>query len=297
MIWLNYQHLYYYWMAVRKGSIAAACESLRLAPSTVSTQIHSLENQLGQKLMRRAGKRLVATDAGELVFRHAEQIFAIGEDLLTAMREDNPWKPRRFQVGIVEALPKLLAHWLIRPALRLRERARVICREGRAAELLAQLAVGELDLVLSDSPASPAVRVRAYSRMLGESGVAFLASGKLARVYRRRFPQSLDGAPLLIPTDNTSLRAKRDQWLETKAVRPNIIGEFEDHAMLRAFADSGEGIVPIPSLVKQQFLRGGRLREVGRTNEIRIQFYGITTERKLKYAPVIAICERPQRTG
>ena len=297
MAWLNYHHLYYFWTAVRKGSIVAACESLRLAPSTVSAQIHALENQLGHKLMRRSGKRLVATEAGEFVYRYADEIFSLGQDLLAAAHEGGPWKPQRVFVGIVDALPKLLAHWLIEPALRLKERARVICRQGTAGQLLAQLALGELDVVLSDSPASSAVRVHAYSRMLGESGVAFLASGKLARIYRKRFPGSLQGAPLLIPTENTSLRQSLDQWLESKSIRPTIIGEFEDHAMLRAFAESGEGIVPIPSLVKRQFLRGGSLEVVGKTDEIRIQFYGITTERKLKYPPVVAICERPQRAS
>lgn len=296
MAWLNYQHLYYFWTAVRKGGIVAACESLRLAPSTVSAQIHSLENQLGQKLMRRSGKNLIPTEAGDSVFRYADEIFAIGEDLLAAVQQGEPWKPRRVNVGIVDALPKLVAHWLVEPALRLPERVRVVCQEGTARKLLAQLAVGDLDVVLSDSPVSPAVRIRAHSRMLGESGVTFLASRRLAKRYRGGFPRSLQGAPLLVPTENTSLRLQLDEWLDRKGLRPTIVGEFEDHAMLRAFAESGEGIVPVPAIVKPQFLRGGILSEIGRTAEIRIAFYAITTEKKLKFEPVVAICHRSQRS-
>ena len=158
---------------------------------------------------------------------------------------------------VVDALPKLLRTWLIEPALDFKERTRVICRQGTAGQLLAQLAVGELDVVLSDSPVSPAVKVRAYSRMLGESGVAFLASGKLARIYRKGFPGSLQGAPLLIPTENTSLRLRLDQWLDAKNIHPTIIGEFEDHAMLRAFAESGEGVVPFLPWLNDSFCAAG----------------------------------------
>lgn len=247
--------------------------------------------------MRRSGKRLVATDAGDFVFRYADQIFSLGEELLAGMRDENPWKPNRVRIGIVDALPKLLAHWLIEPVLRMKQQVRVICREGTAEQLLAQLALGELDIVLADSPVSPTIKVRAYSRLLGESGVVFVAAAKHARLYRQKFPESLAGAPILLPTENTSLRLQLDQWLESKNIRPNVIGEFEDHAMLRAFAESGEGIVPIPALVKRPLLQTGLLQQVGRTDEIRIQFFAITTEKRLKYAPVVAICERQRKSS
>jgi len=295
MIWLNYQHLYYFWSAVRKGSIVAAGETLLLSPSTVSTQIHSLENMLGQKLMKREGKRLVATETGQLVFGYAERIFSLGGELLDTVRNDSGRGVQTVRVGIVDALPKLLAHWLIEPALRLKDRTRVICREGANARLLVQLAIGDLDVVLSDVPAPVGIKVRTFTRTLGNCGVAFLASHKLMRVRRKGFPRCLDGTPMLIPTEGASLRSRLDEWFESKRLRPMIVGEFDDHAMLRAFAETGEGVVPIPTLVARHFIQGGMLRELGRSNEIRVKFYGITTEKKLEYSPVVAICDRSRR--
>jgi len=292
--WLNYQHLCYFWTAVRQGSIAAACKELRLAPSTVSAQIHRLEERLGQKLMRRTGKTLGPTEAGTFVFAYASAIFSLGDEMLVALRDRDHRTPRSVHVGVVHALPRILAHCLIAPALRLREKTRVVCRQGHGDELLRQLEQAELDMVLSDASAPPNTKAHFQSSILGDSGVIFLASRKLAAVYRKNFPWSLDGAPLLLPTDHASLRLRLDTWLESNSLRPVVVGEFEDHAMLRTFAETGEGIVPVPSIVGRQFCRDGRLRKVGTADDVRIQFYGITTENKLSDALVLAFYDRPR---
>ncbi|HTQ58977.1 MAG TPA: LysR family transcriptional regulator [Candidatus Solibacter sp.] len=292
MRWLNYQHLYYFRTTVCKGSVAAACEFLRLAPSTVSEQIHCLEDHLHLKLMRRSGKKLVPTAAGKRVYRFAEEIFTLGDDLLASALSGEVHQEREVIVGVVNVLPKLLAHWLIEPALRLREPMHLVCRQGSMSQLLGLLAVGELDVVLSDSP-PPGIRMRVYTRMLVECGAVFVASRRLAATYRRDFPRSIQGAPLLVPSENSSLRLKVEQWLEAKDLRPRIAGEFEDHGMLRTFAEMGEGIVPVPSLIERQFRRGSRLHRVGAARGIRMQFYGVTTEKKLMDEWVAAIFQPP----
>jgi len=292
--WLNYQHLCYFWTVVRQGSVAAGCKDLRLAPSTVSSQIHQLEDRLGQRLMQRSGKNLVPTEVGRLVFAYAAAIFSLGDEMVAAVRERGMHGPGPVHVGVAHALPRILAHCLIAPALRLREKARVVCRQGHADQLLHQLVRGELDMVLADAPPPSNFKARFQTSTLGESGVVFLASPKLAAAYRKNFPQSLDGAPLLLPTDDTSLRLRVDSWFESKSLRPAVVGEFEDYALLRAFAETGEGIVPVPSVVARQFCRGGKLRRVGAADSVGIQFYGITTESKRSAPPVLAICERSQ---
>ena len=295
MEWLNYHHLYYFWTVVRKGSIVAACETLRLSPSTVSAQLHQLEESLDQKLLVRSGRTLVPTDAGKIVDSYAEDIFSLGHELLDTIKKDRPTKPLRLSVGIVDALPKLVAHWLMEPALRLPQRVRLICREGSPTRLLAQLATNDLDVVLSDAPAMSGSRVRAYNHLIAESGVSFIATPKLCMRHKRDFPRSLDGAPMLLPADNTSLRNELDQWFEKLGVRPLVMGEFEDNAMLRAFAESGEGIVPVASCVERNFIQKSKLRRIGRTNAVEVRFYAISTEKKLKHPPVVAICGGARR--
>jgi len=295
MEWLNYHHLYYFWTVVRKGSIVAAGETLRLAPSTISAQLHELEESLDQKLLVRSGRSLVPTEAGRIVDSYAEEIFSLGHDLLETVKKDRASKPLRLSVGIVDALPKLVAHWLMEPALRLPQRVRLICREGSPGRLLAQLATSDLDVVLSDAPAPPASRVRAYNHLIAKSGVSFIAAPKLWLRHKRNFPRSLDGAPMLLPADNTSLRNELDKWFESMRIRPAVIGEFEDNAMLRPFAESGEGILPVASCVERNFVHGNKLRRIGRTHAVEVSFYAISTEKKLKYPPVVAICEGVRR--
>lgn len=295
MEWLNYHHLLYFWMVVRTGSVAAASTELRLAPPTISVQIRRLEEQLGEKLLRRSGRRLLPTEMGQSVFRYADDIFSTGRELLDMVRGRPTNRPMKLTVGVVDVMPKFIAHWLIEPALRLGERVRIVCREATPEQLLAQLSVQSLDVVLSDAPIGPGVNVRAYNHLLGETGVSFLGVARLARTHRRRFPKSLNGAPVLLPATNTAVRRSIDQWLETADVRPEIIGEFEDSELLWEFGGAGEGIFPVPTVLERHLTRLHRVKVLGRTDAVRSRFYAISVERRLKHPAVVAICETARR--
>jgi LysR family transcriptional regulator, transcriptional activator of nhaA len=293
--WLNYHHLLYFWMVVRTGSIAAASTELRLAPPTISVQIRRLEEQLGEKLLRRSGRRLLPTEMGRSVFRYADDIFSTGRELLDMVHGRPTNRPMKLTVGVVDVMPKFIAHWLIEPALRLGERVRIMCREATPEQLLAQLSVQSLDVVLSDAPIGPGVNVRAYNHLLGETGVSFLGVARLARTHRRRFPKSLNGAPILLPATNTAVRRSIDQWLESADIRPDIIGEFEDSELLWEFGGAGEGIFPVPTVLERHLTRLHRVKVLGRTDAVRSRFYAISVERRLKHPAVVAICETARR--
>ena len=295
MEWLNYHHLLYFWMVVRTGSVSAASAELRLAPPTISVQIRRLEEQLGEKLLRRSGRRLLPTEMGQAVFRYADEIFSLGGELLDMVRGRPTHRPMKLIVGVVDVMPKFIAHWLIEPALRLGERVRIVCREASPEQLLAQLSLQSLDVVLSDAPIGPGVSVRAYNHLLGETGVSFLGNARLAQTHRRRFPKSLHGAPILLPATNTAIRRSIDQWLETADIRPDIVGEFEDSELLWEFGGAGDGIFPVPTVLERHLTRLHRVKVVGRTDAVRGRFYAISVERRLKHPAVVAICETARR--
>ncbi|MFQ5668232.1 MAG: LysR family transcriptional regulator, partial [Candidatus Binatia bacterium] len=203
---LNYQHLRYFWAVCRHGNLTRASAELRLTPQTVSTQIRGLEDGLGEKLFVRQGRRLVMTDVGRVVFRYAEEIFGLGKELQDVVRGLPASRPLRFAVGVADVVPKLIAHHLVYPAVQMEEPVHILCREGSPEILLAELAIHNLDVVLTDSPIPPMVKVRAYNHLLGECGVTFMAGGNLVKGLRKGFPGSLDGAPLLVPVRGTALR-------------------------------------------------------------------------------------------
>jgi LysR family transcriptional activator of nhaA len=293
--WLNYHHLLYFWTVVRTGTVAAASDELRLAPPTISVQIRRLEDQIGEKLLRKSGRRVVPTEMGQAVFRYADEIFSLGRELLDMVHGRPTDRPLRLIVGVVDVMPKSIAHWLIEPALRLNERVRIVCREATPEQLLAQLSVQTLDVVLSDAPIAPGIKVRAYNHLLGETGVSFLADAKLARTHRRRFPKSLHGAPLLLQASNTAIRRGIDEWLDALEVRPEIVGEFEDSELLWEFGKTGEGIFPVPTVLEKHLTRMYGVRVLGRTEEVRARYYAISVERRLKHPAVVAICETARR--
>lgn len=291
MEWLNYHHLLYFWVVAKEGTIAAACEKLMLAQPTISGQIRELENALGQKLFRRRGRCLALTDAGRVVYRYADEIFPLGRELIDTMKGRPTGSPVRFNVGVADVLPKLVAYRLLEPALDLPERVRLVCYESTQPELLARLAIHDLDLILSDSPVSPDHQVRAYSHLLGECGVSLFGTQELADSYRRRFPRSLDGAPFFLPTSTTVLRRDLDQWFESEDIRPVVLGEFDDSALLKAFGEARSGLFPAPDVVENEIRQHFAVRVVGRIESLRMRFYAITVERKVKHPAVVAIVE------
>ena len=273
------------------GSVTRAAAELRLAQPTVSTQLRTLEEVLGEKLFARTGRRLVLTDVGRLVFRYADEIFGLGRELLETVKGRPTGQPMRLTVGIADAVPKLIAYRLLGPALTGAEPVRIICREDKPDRLLAQLAVHGLDLVLSDAPIGPTTKVRAFNHLLGECGVTFFATPALARTCRRGFPRSLGGAPMLLPTDNTALRRSLDDWFESEDIRPRVASEFEDSALLMAFGQAGMGLFPAPSAIERQVRSQYGVVVVGRLDTVRERFYAISGERRLKHPAVVAISE------
>lgn len=291
MEWLNYHHLFYFWKVVRSGSITAACKELRLAPPTVSAQLRSLEGQLGEKLLMRRGRALVPTDVGQMVYGYAQQIFGLGQELMDAVKQRPSGRPIRLVVGVDDVLPKEIAQALIEPALGLKQPVRLLCREGSLEPLLAALAIHELDVVLSDTPVTPSLNVRAYNHPLGECGVLWMAAPALAKAHRRGFPKSLDGAPILLPTDDTAIRRDLDQWCDSQAIRPVMVAEFEDYGLLRAFGQEGTGVIAVPSVLEKAFLKQYGLERVGLAEGVVARFYAVSIERRIRHPAVAAICE------
>jgi LysR family transcriptional regulator, transcriptional activator of nhaA len=290
MQWLNYHHLYYFWMVVRLGSISKASQALRLSPPAISAQLHSLEESLGEKLLARSGRNLTPTEMGRVVFSYGEEIFSLGRELMTTLRDRPAGRPLRLVVGVVDGLPKMIAHWLIQPALRVPESVRIVCRQGSFDQLMSQLAVHELDVVLSDAPSNPNFKIKAYSRLLGECGTIFLATEELAKTLNHDFPHSLDAAPLLVPTENSAVRRSLDSWLSGQAIHPVITGEFQDYALLRAFGEAGAGIFLVPSVFEGELKQQDSLKRIGSTDEVRHFFYAISVDRKIKHPAVVRIC-------
>lgn len=291
MEWLNYHHLLYFWMVAKKGSIAKASEELLLAPPTISAQIGKLEENLGENLFTRSGRRLVLTDTGQVVFRYADEIFSLGRELIDTLKGRPTGRPLQLLVGVADVLPKVIVYRLIEPAFRLPSPVQIVCREDPPDRLLALLAVQQLDLVLSDAPIGPGINVRAFNHPIGDCGVGFYGQPKLAKKFGKNFPQSMDAAPLLMPTESASLRRDLDGWFESQGVRPTVVGAFDDFSLLRMFASAGRGILAAPRVLDQEMGRRYGFIRIGVTEAIRARFYAISVERKIKNPAVVAICE------
>jgi LysR family transcriptional activator of nhaA len=296
MEWLNFHHLLYFWTVAREGSIAKACERLRLSQPTISGQLRQLEQSLGERLFVKSGRRLKLTEFGTMVYRYADEIFSVGRELMQTVRgRPTGRRPPQLFVGITDSLPKLIVYRLLEPALRMPEPVHVVCREGKADQLMADLALHTLDLVLSDAQFNPDISVRAFNHILGECGVTFFAAPQIAHQYSRKFPQSLHGAPVILPTSNTSLRRSLDQWFEQQGIHPRIIGEFEDSALLKVFGQAGIGLFPAPSVVEADVKRQYAVRVIGRLDKVRERFFAISIERKIKHPAVAVISEAARR--
>lgn len=291
MDWLNYHHLLYFWTVAREGGLVPAGKVLRLSHPTLSAQIHALEERLGEKLFTRAGRKLALTEMGRVVYRYADEIFTLGREMVDAVKDRSTGQPLRLEVGIAEVVPKLVVRRLLQPALALPEPVRLVCREGSNDRLLAELAVHTLDIVISDAPVPSGSSVRAYSHLLGETGVSFFATKRLAEAHRRGFPGSLHGAPMLLPLEQVSLRRSLNPWFERHGIRPRVVGEFEDSALLQEFGGDGAGIFAAPTVVEPEVIGQFAVQLVGRVEEVRERFYAISVERRLKHPAVVAISD------
>lgn len=288
---LNYHHFRLFWAVAREGNLTRASANLHLTPQTVSTQIRDLENALGERLFRRAGRRMILTDAGHMAFRYADEIFSAGREFLETLRGQPSGRPLKLVVGVADALPKLVAHRLIKPALQLDEPVRIACREGTSRDLMAELVGHGLDLVLSDGPVPPHVKVRAYNHQLLRCGITFMAHPDLAADLRDGFPHSLCGAPALLPGENAVLRRELESWFDAHELRPVVTGEFEDSAQLKVFGQAGTGFFAVPTAIEEEVMRQYEVLPIGKTEEITERYFAISAERRVRHPAVAAICE------
>jgi len=291
MEWLNYHHLLYFWLVAKEGGVSHAANKLRLAHPTVSGQIRALEHALGEKLFVKQGRRLVLTEMGTVVYGYADEIFALGRELMDTVKSRPTAGPLRLVVGIADVVPKLIVKRLLDPARVQTRQVRMVCREGKTERLLTELASHDLDVVISDSPLPAGSRVRAFNHLLGECGLSIFARKDLAARYRKRFPKSLDGAPMLLPNEATTQRRALDLWFDERGIRPKIEAEFDDSALLGVFGQDGAGLFAAPSAIEGFIKKHYEVDLVGRVPEIRERFYAISIERRIRHPAVVAIYE------
>jgi len=288
---LNFLHLFYFWVVVRHGSISTACEHLHLTQPTISTQIRKLEKSLGHQLFDRSGRGLSLTDVGTNVFEYADDIFSSGRELLGSLRGMPSDRSLRLNVGVPMYLPKLITYRLLEVVLRMPEPVRIHCQEAPLDELVSDLVRHRHDVILSDMPIPSNSRIRSFNHPLGDCAVAFCAVAPLAKEYGPNFPESLDKAPLLLPSANTELRRSLDRWFDEQEFTPRVVAEFDDSALLKEFGSGGAGVFPIPAAVLPDVKRQYGVESLGILESVRCRFYAITAQRKLIHPAVVAISE------
>jgi LysR family transcriptional activator of nhaA len=272
MEFLNYHHLRYFWVVAKEGGLTKAAATLHVSQPTISAQIHALEGVLGEKLFRRTGRNLLLTDVGQHVLNYAEEIFSIGQDLLSSMKQRPTSRPLRLHLGVADALPKLVTYQIIEPIFRLPQPVQLSCWETKVSDMLVDLAAYRLDVVLADEPASSGVNAKMFNHLLGECGVTFCAEAKLAKKLRRGFPKSLNGAPALLPMAGTGLRRSLDKWFHATGIRPRLVGEFVDPAFLHVLAFHGLGFIAVATPVAKEAATRFGFGVIGRTDNCRQRF-------------------------
>ncbi|MCB1875866.1 MAG: transcriptional activator NhaR [Chromatiales bacterium] len=288
---MNLKHLRYFWAVANQGSIARAAETLFLTPQTISGQLNDLEKQVGAKLFRREGRQLVLSETGRLVFSYADEMFRLGLELQDVLAGRTPGTAITLKVGVAMVVPKLLAYRVLEPVLKMDEQVSLICHEAPLVDLLADLSVHKLDVVLADVPVNPALNIRAFNHALGESGITFFGVPRQADALREGFPLSLNGTPMLMPSAGSSLRRNLEMWFERHGIKPRVVAEFEDRALMKAFGERGAGVFTSPSTLEEDVISKYGVVVVGRTDEITEHYYLISPERRIKHPAVTAITE------
>ncbi len=296
MEWLNYHHLLYFWTVAKEGSIAKACGKLNLAQPTISGQLRLLEETLGEQLFAKAGRGLKLTEVGQMVFEYAEEIFGLGRELQDVLKGRPRGRPQRLRVGIADMVPKLIAHRVLQPVLAMANPVQLVCEEGSPPELLGELAEHRLDVVLADVPVTPVARGRAFHHLLGSCGVTLFGTRVLATRYGSRFPKGLDGAPFLLPTAGSNLRQSLDHWFDAEGIRPQVVGEFKDSALMKTFGGAGAGLFVAPSAIEAEVRAHYGVKAVGLIPTLQESFYAISVERRLKHPAVVTLCEAARDT-
>lgn len=288
---LNFKHLHYFLAVAKYGGVNRAAERLHLTPQTLSGQISQFEQRLGTALFHREGRRMDLSATGKLALSYAEEIFQVSAELEALLRGGPEEVAIPFRVGIADVVPKSIAHQLLAPVLTLAEPIRLICHEDRLERLLADLAIHRLDMVLADRPMPTGLDVKGYSHLLGECGVAFFAAPDLAARLRTDFPASLHGAPMLVPGEDSALRAPLMRWLERQGLRPRVVAEFDDSALMKAFGQSGSGVFPAPAAMALEIEAHYGVALLGQTEDMHERFFVISAERRLTHPAVVAVRE------
>ena len=292
MEWLNYHHLRYFWMVAKEGSLVRAAEKLHVSQPSISEQIRKLETALGEKLFRREGRANKLTDAGQVVLGYAEEIFALGREMMSALKQNPGAKTLRFHVGVTDSFPKLMTNEILKPVFLLPQTTHVICREGKLEDLLVQLAAHRLDIVLSDEPASSTNNLKTFTHVLGESGTTICAEKKLAARLKKRFPQSLHDAPAMLPVDNTVLRRALELWFRELGIQPRVVAEFEDLALIKIMATEGRGFIAVPTVALDEAVRRYGFQVIGQAKNCLVRFHAITTEKRIHHPAATAITSK-----
>ncbi len=292
---LNYKHLRYFWSVVKTGSIARASEQLHLTPQSISGQLGELEESLGVPLFRRVGRRLEPTEAGQRIYRYADEIFALGNELIDVAKDAGRVQRTPFRLGIADSVPKSVAYRVAEPALTLTPPVRLICREGRLSALLGEMALHRLDMVLADQPMPAQLNVRAYNHLIGSSSETVFGEAKLVKSLQGKFPALLNDAPFLLPGEEVAVRPRLTNWFESVGVQPRIIGEFDDSALLKYFGRTGAGLFVAPTAIAKDICTQYGVQKVGEIAEITEDLYAITTERRLTHPAIVAIVDATRR--
>ena len=288
---INYKHLRYFWVVAREGGVARASERLHLTPQTISGQLSLLEKHLGVDLFSRVGRNLELTDSGRLVLSYADEIFSLGGELEEVLNQLPDDRPQLFRVGVVDVVPKSIAHRVLQTALQMPEPVRMVCREASLDMLLAELAVHRLDLVLADRTIPPTISTRGFSHKLGECAVSFFATEKLKKKLTGDFPRCLDGAPILLPSSGTQLRSGIDKWLDKHRIHPRMVAEFDDSALMKVFGQEGVGVFIAPAAIEAEVELQYQVTAIGRVDEVKERFYAISVERKVTHPVISAVVE------
>jgi LysR family transcriptional activator of nhaA len=292
---LNFKHLRYFWMVAKSGSIAAASKRLHLSPQSISGQLRELEEDLGVELFRKAGRGLEVTETGRRIFSYADEIFALGNELLDVALDKTAANSRPFRIGIADSVPKSVAYRVVEPALRMGESIRLICREGQLAALLADMAVHRLDMVIADRPMPINLNVRGYNHLLGESDLTVFGTARLAGSLPGAFPAMLDKAPFLLPGEDVAVRPRLVQWLEAQNLYPRTVGEFDDSALLMSFGQAGAGLFAAPTAIADYVCQQYAVQALGRIDSVAEQIFAITTERRLTNPAIVAVVKATRR--
>ncbi len=287
---MNFKHLYYFWVTAKAGGVMRAGEQLHTTPQTLSGQIKQLEDWLGRKLFRKSGRNLELTEDGRLALGYADQIFSLGAELETAVREARGGHTvLDFRVGVADSVTKSLAYRLLEPALAVTEPVRLICNEGKFPDLLSRLALNQLDLVIADEPMSRRISVKAFNHALGSTAMSFFCGPELRAQLKGPFPQCLNAMPMLIPGAQASVRQQWEGWLTRHQIHPRIIGEFDDGALMTAFGRKGRGVFMAPSVMEADIMEQFGVQVIGRTDELVEEFFAVSVERRITHPCVVAI--------